>query len=124
MDRAMKNMDQQSLELEWKALFSEVPRERMQACIDSCLSKLLHIEGHEGDELLLTLETFVACNGEINKLASTLFIHRNTVAYRIGKLEKLLGMPLKHPDSLLRLKLAFLFRQMLTDSSSKHGLIQ
>lgn len=104
------------LDREWQTVFGEVPRERMQEYVDRCLGKLLHARGLEQEELLLTLETFAACSGEINKLAATLFIHRNTAAYRIGKLERLLGMPLKHPDSLLRLKLAFLFRRMLAGS--------
>jgi len=102
-------------ETEWMVVFAEVPRERMCAYVNECLGELLAAKGYERNELLFTLETFVDCGGEINKLARRLYIHRNTATYRIGKLERQLGMPLKDPGILLRLKLAFLFRRILSD---------
>lgn len=51
----------------------------------------------EDINLLDTLDKFIENNGQINKTASDLFIHRNTLHYRLHKIERLTG---KNPRSL------------------------
>ncbi|MFB9326289.1 helix-turn-helix domain-containing protein [Paenibacillus aurantiacus] len=121
---------------EWSALFEQMPREQMRAYVARYLGPLQppgpvnprsrlslreRNERRQREELLLTLETLVACGGHMNELAGRLFIHRNTAAYRLEKLERLLGMQLKQTDNLLRLKLAFVFRQLLGEEDRKNG---
>ncbi|MCE7791614.1 helix-turn-helix domain-containing protein [Salipaludibacillus sp. CUR1] len=45
----------------------------------------------ENKELLQTLECFIDNNGQINKTASDLYIHRNTLTYRLEKIYDLTG---------------------------------
>lgn len=47
--------------------------------------ELLSSEGH-GVDMIETLLTFVECNGEITPTAQALFIHRNTLKYRLDKI--------------------------------------
>ncbi|MDF2836078.1 MAG: hypothetical protein K0Q63_1718 [Paenibacillus sp.] len=116
------------LDSEWKNLFEPLPKESMEAYVRKYIGLLMPEQTQKLDrkrvmkerteklqraELLLTLETIIACDGNMNEMARVLFIHRNTAAYRIEKLENLLGMPLRQNDNLLRLKLALLFRDML-----------
>ncbi|MGO4371306.1 PucR family transcriptional regulator [Paenibacillus sp. 2TAB19] len=123
-----RKADGDDLVNEWKALFGTLPQASMEDYVGKYLSKLLpdepqllekrrdlkdRTERMQRAELLLTLETIIACDGNMNEMARALFIHRNTAAYRIEKLEKVLGLPLRQTDNLLRLKLAFLFREML-----------
>ncbi|WP_337102755.1 PucR family transcriptional regulator [Paenibacillus sp. YIM B09110] len=123
-----RKADGDDLVNEWKALFGTLPQASMEDYALKYLSKLLpdepqllekrrdlkdRTERMQRAELLLTLETIIACDGNMNEMARALFIHRNTAAYRIEKLEKVLGLPLRQTDNLLRLKLAFLFREML-----------
>ncbi|TYP73349.1 helix-turn-helix domain-containing protein [Paenibacillus methanolicus] len=125
-----KETEEEPLPREWKALFAQIPRESMNGYVEQVLGPLMPCHpGHpraklslresnerrQREELLLTLETLIACDGQINELANRLYIHRNTAAYRIEKLEKLLGLQLKQTDSLLRLKLAFVFRRLLSE---------
>lgn len=45
----------------------------------------------KNEELEATLHAFIRCNGEIQKVASELFVHRNTVQYRLHKIKELTG---------------------------------
>lgn len=93
-------------------LVQDIPREQMQQYVDRYIGRLLTVEGYD-PELLQTLETYATCNGHINEMSSRLYIHRNTAAYRLEKLERLIGIPLKETENLLLLNLVFLFRRLL-----------
>lgn len=93
-------------------LVQDIPREQMQEYVDRYIGSLLTVEGYD-PELLQTLETYAICNGHINEMSSRLYIHRNTAAYRLEKLERLIGIPLKETENLLLLNLVFLFRRLL-----------
>lgn len=56
--------------------------------------------------LFATLETYIDQSCSTGRTARALGIHRNTVSQRIARAERLLGMPLTHPDSRLALQLA------------------
>ncbi|MEO2212931.1 helix-turn-helix domain-containing protein [Paenibacillus amylolyticus] len=99
-------------------LVQGIPREQMQQYVDRYLGSLLAEEGYD-PELLQTLETYASCNGHMNEMSSRLYIHRNTAAYRLEKLERLIGIPLKEPENLMLLNLVFLFRRLLEAEEAK-----
>lgn len=101
-------------------LVQGIPREQMQQYVDRYLGNLLAVEGYD-PELLRTLETYAYCNGHMNEMSSRLYIHRNTAAYRLEKLERLIGIPLKAPENLLLLNLVFLFRRLLDAEEAKQS---
>ncbi|MEO2202983.1 helix-turn-helix domain-containing protein [Paenibacillus pabuli] len=106
-------------------LVQDIPREQMQQYIDRYIGSLLTVEGYD-PELLQTLETYATCNGHINEMSSRLYIHRNTAAYRLEKLERIIGIPLKETENLLLLNLVFLFRRLLDAekaNASANGLL-
>ncbi|PAF33537.1 helix-turn-helix domain-containing protein [Paenibacillus sp. 7516] len=106
-------------------LVQDIPREQMQQYVDRYIGSLLTVEGYD-PELLQTLETYAICNGHINEMSSRLYIHRNTAAYRLEKLERLIGIPLKETENLLLLNLVFLFRRLLDAEkadASANGLL-
>lgn len=47
------------------------------------------------DELVQTLEEILNCNLSLSKAAKNLFIHRNTLMYRIEKLKKEIGLDIR-----------------------------
>lgn len=99
--------------LDLALVFERVPRERMQAYCNRWLGGLLQEKPDYAQEMLRTLETFLECDGQLNETAKKMYIHRNTVTYRIEKLSEILDVDFKKVSDLLRLKLAFLFRRML-----------
>lgn len=57
-------------------------------------------------ELRKTLEVFLDCQGEIARTATQLYIHRNTVKYRINRCEEILGSDITSPEESLNIRLA------------------
>lgn len=108
-------------QLDLALVFERVPRERMELYCNRWLGKLLEERPDYAQEMLRTLETYLDCDGQLNETAKRLFIHRNTVTYRIDKLGELLQVDIKNMGDLMRLKLAFLFRRMLAGGAAGEG---
>lgn len=75
------------------------------------LGPLLHGPGTRSEELLGTLETLLACGGNLEGAAARLHLHRNTVRYRLDQIRRLLGR-----DPLARafeMELALALRKLL-----------
>jgi purine catabolism regulator len=69
---------------------------------------------HENsDELLATLEEFFAHNGNLSQTSEALFIHRNTLTYRMERLASVAQLDLENPDTRLAVQLALCIRRML-----------
>ena len=64
----------------------------------------LHDTGH-GDELLPTLRTYLEERRSVSRAARRLFIHENTLRYRLKKIEHLLDLDLGETESLVDLYL-------------------
>lgn len=66
---------------------------------------LAPLRQHPGD-LVQTLTTFLDCGAFVADTAAALGVHRNTVASRVRRIERLLGVDLAKPDDRLALHLA------------------
>lgn len=77
------------------------------------LSQLLEYDRKNEGHLLETLETLIAHMGVRNTTAEALFLHRNTLAYRIKKIESLCGYSLDDSDNLFKLGLALKMRHYI-----------
>ena len=53
-----------------------------------------------------TLSTYLELESSASSTAAALGVHRNTVAYRISRIERLLSMSMAHADERLVLQLA------------------
>ncbi len=68
------------------------------------IGPLLAYEG--GAEMLRTLEAFFEHNGNISQTAEALYIHRNTLLYRMERIAGILEIDLERPEARLALQLA------------------
>lgn len=77
-------------------------------------------------ELLETLEVLVNNLGARNVTANALHLHRNTLIYRIKKIENQTGYDLSDPNSILEIALALRIKKFLEikDAFSGHLLFQ
>lgn len=62
------------------------------------LAPVIEYDAAHAVDLLGTLEAFLEHDAQPGRTAAALFIHRNTLAQRLGKLEGLLGLPLTSLD--------------------------
>lgn len=70
------------------------------------LSPLLHSDSRNDGTLLETLECFFRCNGNLSETARTMHLHRNSLLYRLGRIEELLGSTLEDAELRLSLQIA------------------
>ena len=71
-----------------------------------------HEERHGGD-LLATLRAWLAAGCSTAAAADTLVVHRNTVTYRLGRIEQLTGRGLRDSRVRLELELALTIREIV-----------
>lgn len=88
--------------LHW--VLSSLPPDHLRLWRDGLLGPLRRAD--EDGRLLDTLRAYLHDPDHKSALAERLNIHPNTLRYRLGKIEELLGQPLSHPATLARLYLA------------------
>ena len=62
-----------------------------QAFRASLLTPLLDYDADHGTELVRTLRVFLDCSGSWTKAAETMFVHVNSLRYRMRRVEELTG---------------------------------
>ncbi len=75
-----------------------------------------HDSGHNSD-LIRTLRAFFAANANASEAADRLYLHRNSLPYRLARVQELTGLDLKDPRARLALQLGLL--ATTTERSSK-----
>lgn len=61
---------------------------------DKTIKPLVEYDTDNGSNLVEVLECYLKSNGSLNETAEELFVHRNTINYRIKKIESILGVDL------------------------------
>lgn len=84
---------------------------------EETLGALLAYEG--GGELIQTLEAFFNHHGNLSQAADTLFVHRNTLVYRMERIAEITGLDLDHPDTRLAVQLALRISRMMGATRNK-----
>jgi DNA-binding PucR family transcriptional regulator len=75
-------------------LLASVPTPVLQSFTERLLGPLAEYDTRHHAELLPTLRSFLACDGSWSACASRMYVHVNTVRYRIGRIEALTGRDL------------------------------
>ena len=78
-------------------LFYDAPREELRAyCLEN-LGPLVEADRANGSALVSTLKAYLHNNCNLVKAAAELFIHRNTLLYRLNTIRQLLGKEINDP---------------------------
>jgi DNA-binding PucR family transcriptional regulator len=75
-------------------LLASVPAPVLRSVSQRLLRPLRDYDARHNAELLPTLKAFLACDGSWSACASQMYVHVNTVRYRIGRIEALTGRDL------------------------------
>lgn len=78
---------------------------------DRYIGKLQEADSRQGSVLCETLEAWLAHGGNANAAAKDLFIHRNTMRYRMEKIYDILNIESIDFEEALNLKMAFAIRK-------------
>jgi hypothetical protein len=72
-------------------LLATAPAEARQAFRASLLTPLLDYDADHGTELVRTLRVFLDCSGSWTRAAEAMFVHVNSLRYRMRRVEELTG---------------------------------
>ncbi|GGO05222.1 PucR family transcriptional regulator [Saccharibacillus kuerlensis] len=99
-------------ELEVERLVYSIPTEQRERFMEQ-------IEGRsvimEDSETLTTLETFFQMNCNVSETAKRLYIHRNTLIYRLDKVKQETGLDVRNFRDAVLMKLALLLDKVTKD---------
>lgn len=98
----------------YQLILSLSDREKLLAFCDKTLGSLLEYDMRQHADLVKTLEAFFTCHGNLSQTAETLIVHRNTLLYRMNRINEIAEIDLNRPETRLALHLALTIRRLLT----------
>lgn len=72
------------------------------------LARLVAYDQEHSSELVSTLEAFLATGGNVSRTAGLLHLHRNSLVYRLDRIQQITGLDPTDPEHAFSLKLALL----------------
>ena len=96
-----------------RLLYSMAQHPELHEFYRDSIGALIAYDEKGGGELLRTLEAFFRCHGSPTETAHRLKLHRNTVLYRLRRIEEVGRLRLGDPDTRLNLQLCLRIREVL-----------
>lgn len=90
----------------YRLLFEVDKQEEMKNFYQETLGSLIEYDLENSNNLLNTLEAYIEQNGNLPRTAEILFIHKNTLIYRIRRIEEILQCDLKNINHLVNISTA------------------
>lgn len=81
-------------------------RKTLEGMVEGTLGPLLSADAREGTEYVRTLRNWLAQDRHLERTAALLHVHPNTVRYRVGRAQDVLGLDLKNVDNRFQIDLA------------------
>lgn len=103
-------------EMEPEILLQQLPELTLTSYLTSTLDPLIRYDQENDTNLLRTLEVFLMYRGKIEDTARSLFLHRNTVKFRINRVEEILNIDLRDGEEWFRLQLGLKVARLLVKS--------
>lgn len=86
--------------------------DELRAFVEETLGPLLKHDARFATPLLPTVEAFVQHAGRLRETAADIYVHRNTLAYRLERAAELLRVDLKDADARLAIEIAIRARYL------------
>jgi purine catabolism regulator len=100
----------------YRLLFHLYGQKELADFYSETLGPLLDSDNRSNGALIETLEGFFRCNGNLSETARTMHLHRNSLLYRLGRIEELLGRSLEDPELRLSLQIALKMRHLFPEN--------
>lgn len=75
----------------------------------------------EDEETMTTISKFLENNLNISETARQLYVHRNTLVYRLERIEKAIGLDIRTFDDAMTFKIAIMVIAHMKDNSNRGG---
>ena len=90
----------------FRALLALAKNPEMEEIVLSTIGSLIDYENQRGLDLIHTLTMYIRNKGNISQTSRALNLHRQSLVYRLRKIESLTGRSLENPDDLFLLDLS------------------
>jgi purine catabolism regulator len=97
----------------YRLLFHLNGQSELREFYQETLGPLLAADTRGDGAFLETLECFFRCNGNLSETARAMHFHRNSLLYRLGRIEEILGRSLEDSELRLSLQIALKIRHLL-----------
>jgi len=98
----------------YQLILSLNDRDKLTDFCERTLGALVKYDRDQNADLIKTLEAFFQCHGNLSQTAETLFVHRNTLLYRMNRINDIAQIDLDRPEIRLALHLALTVRRLMT----------
>jgi DNA-binding PucR family transcriptional regulator len=109
--------------METERLLRELARGRVLEPFRALVEPLVEHDRERRSDLVITLKVYFDAGANASEAADRLFLHRNSILYRLTRVEKLTGLDLKDPRARLDLQLGLLdvgVRERNIDDATEH----
>ncbi len=90
----------------WKILVDSSDPQELHAFVTEWIGTLIEYDGVHGTELVKTLTVYLKGSCAVEAAATALYVHRNTLRYRLTKIAQLIGRDIGDADQRFQLELA------------------
>ena len=97
----------------YQLILSLSDRQKLSDFCEQTLGLLTAYDQRQKAELIKTLEAFFQCHGNLSQTAKALIVHRNTLLYRMSRINEIAEIDLNRPETRLALHLALTIRRLL-----------
>lgn len=101
----------------YKIILNVTDQQKLLAFYQDTLGSLMNYDKRYNTDLMKTLEVYLAKNGNLNKAAKRLFIHRNTLKYRLQRIEEISGCNLSDAYHRLNVQVGLMVAKFLNMSN-------
>ncbi|MFF3128246.1 helix-turn-helix domain-containing protein [Streptomyces sp. NPDC057908] len=92
-------------------LLGPAGRDELDRFVRRTIGPLVEHDETRGSDLVRTALTYFACDGNLSRTATALYVHVNTLYQRIDRISALLGPQWRHGDHALQVHLALTMRR-------------
>jgi purine catabolism regulator len=97
----------------YRLLFLLEHHPELAAFRQEIIGKLIEYDRTQGTDLIGTLTAYFAHKGNLSQTAEALFVHRNTLLYRMERIHEIGGFDLDNPETRLSVQLALRAHRLL-----------
>ncbi|MBS3810294.1 MAG: PucR family transcriptional regulator ligand-binding domain-containing protein [Halanaerobiales bacterium] len=103
-------------------LLYQIDQKEKNSFLKKTIDPLLKYDRTHNTELLKTLKAYFKENGNLSNVAKKIYIHYNTVHYRLKRIEKITGLNLDNPEDKLNLEIALKMLNFTATKGENYGL--
>lgn len=97
----------------WRLLGNIADKNELKAFVKETIAPIIEYDKERGTELIKTLEMYFECQGNLKQVAEKMFIHYNTVLYRLERIVQITGINFNNAADNLNFQLALKILKIL-----------